>query len=65
MKITSVTPVPVSAGTAFGARNSTFVKVETDEGITGWGEANPWREDAAVWRAGDGYIASMQDTNWS
>ena len=39
MKITSVTPVPVSAGTAFGARNYMFVKVETDEGITGWGEA--------------------------
>jgi galactonate dehydratase len=39
MKITSVTPVPVSAGTASGVRNYMFVKVETDEGITGWGEA--------------------------
>ena len=39
MKITSVTPVPVSAGTAFGGRNYMFVKIETDEGITGWGEA--------------------------
>ena len=39
MKITSVTPVPVSAGTTFGARNYMFVKIETDEGITGWGEA--------------------------
>ena len=39
MKITSVTPVPVSNDTPFGARNYMFVKVETDEGITGWGEA--------------------------
>ena len=39
MKITAVTPVPVSSGTPFGARNYMFVKVETDEGITGWGEA--------------------------
>ena len=39
MKITAVTPVPVSAGTASGVRNYMFVKVETDEGITGWGEA--------------------------
>ncbi len=30
-----------------------------------WIEANPWRDDAAVWRAGDGSIASRQDTNWS
>ena len=39
MKITSVTPVPVSNDTPFGARNYMFVKVETDEGITGWGAA--------------------------
>jgi 2-dehydro-3-deoxyphosphogalactonate aldolase len=39
MKITSVTPVPVSAGTASGVRNYMLVKIETDEGITGWGEA--------------------------
>ncbi|MXX53323.1 MAG: D-galactonate dehydratase, partial [Dehalococcoidia bacterium] len=39
MKITAVTPVPVSSSTPFGARNYMFVKVETDEGITGWGEA--------------------------
>ena len=39
MKITSVTPVPVSAGTASGVRNYMFVKIDTDEGITGWGEA--------------------------
>ena len=36
--------------------------VEIDEE---WVKANPWREYAAVWRAGYGYIASMQDTNWS
>ena len=36
--------------------------IEVDEE---WVKANPWRENAAVWRAGDGYIASMQDTNWS
>jgi len=30
-----------------------------------WLKANPWRDDAAVWRAGDGSIASRQDTNWS
>ena len=39
MKITAVTPIPVSSSTPFGARNYMFVKVETDEGITGWGEA--------------------------
>ena len=39
MKITSITPVPVSAGTASGVRNYMLVKIETDEGITGWGEA--------------------------
>ena len=39
MKITSVTPVPISSSTPFGARNYMFVKIETDEGITGWGEA--------------------------
>ena len=39
MKITAVTPVPVSSDTPSGLRNYMFVKVETDEGITGWGEA--------------------------
>ena len=39
MKITAVTPVPVSSDTPSGVRNYMFVKVETDEGITGWGEA--------------------------
>ena len=39
MKITSVTPVPVSHATPYGARNYMFVKIETDEGLHGWGEA--------------------------
>ncbi|MQG70527.1 MAG: hypothetical protein FI707_17310 [SAR202 cluster bacterium] len=30
-----------------------------------WLKANPWRDDAAVWRAGDGSVASRQETNWS
>ncbi len=41
MKITSVKAVP--AGVPFGptvSRNFIFVKIETDEGITGWGEAS-------------------------
>ena len=36
--------------------------IEIDED---WVKANPWRDDAAVWRAGTGSIASRQDTNWS
>ena len=41
MKITSVTAIP--AGVPFNAdltRNFMFVKIETDAGITGWGEAS-------------------------
>ena len=41
MKITSVKAVP--AGVPFRptvTRNFIFVKIETDEGITGWGEAS-------------------------
>ena len=30
-----------------------------------WLAANPWRKDAAPWRAPDGTIASLQETNWS
>ena len=30
-----------------------------------WLKANPWRTDAAPWRAPDGTIASLQQTNWS
>jgi galactonate dehydratase len=39
MKITSVKAIPSSAKTPFGSRNYVYVKIETDEGITGWGES--------------------------
>ena len=39
MKITAVTPVPASAAPRGMARNYMFVKIQTDEGVTGWGEA--------------------------
>ena len=35
MKITDVKPIPVQVG----HRNQLIVKVETDEGIYGWGES--------------------------
>ena len=39
MKITSITAIPASSSPRGQARNYVFVKIETDEGITGWGEA--------------------------
>ena len=39
MKITNVTAIPASSSPRGLARNYVFVKIETDEGITGWGEA--------------------------
>ena len=39
MKITSVKAITASAAPRGAARNYVFVKIETDEGITGWGEA--------------------------
>ena len=40
MKITSVKSVTASSSeTNFNTRNYVFVKIETDEGITGWGES--------------------------
>ena len=39
MKITSVKAIPASSSPRGQARNYVFVKIETDEGITGWGEA--------------------------
>lgn len=39
MKITNVTAIPASSSPRGQARNYVFVKIETDEGITGWGEA--------------------------
>jgi len=44
MKITTVTPLVL--GTAW--RELLFVKVETDEGITGWGEVRPLNKTEAV-----------------
>ena len=48
MKITNIEPFVVDAGW----RPWSFVKVETDEGITGWGEfsdgKNPWGPDGVV-----------------
>ncbi len=39
MKITSVKAIPASAANAGVTRNYVFVKIETDEGIVGWGES--------------------------
>ena len=39
MKITNVKAIPASSSPRGLARNYVFVKIETDEGITGWGEA--------------------------
>ena len=50
MKITGIEPLVCHAG----IKNWTFVKVTTDEGITGWGDATEW---ARV----QGHCAAMQD----
>ncbi len=39
MKITSVKAIPSSAGGPHKTRNYIYVKIETDEGLVGWGEA--------------------------
>jgi galactonate dehydratase len=44
MKITAITPYPVWVGT----RNQLIVKVETDEGIFGWGESGLSGREKAV-----------------
>src|SRR6476620_6592595 len=44
MKITAITPYPVWVGT----RNQLLVKVETDEGISGWGESGLSGRERAV-----------------
>jgi galactonate dehydratase len=44
MKITAITPLVL--GTAW--RELLFLKVETDEGITGWGEVRPLNKSEAV-----------------
>jgi L-alanine-DL-glutamate epimerase-like enolase superfamily enzyme len=35
-------PYLLSRGRLFERFDSTFVKIDTDEGITGWGEVCPW-----------------------
>ena len=54
----------------FPAQKDGFLPLPTAPGLgvemnEEWLAANPWRDDAAVWRAPDGTIASMQETNWS
>ncbi len=54
----------------FPAQKDGFLPLPTGPGLgvemnEDWLAANPWRDDAAVWRAPDGTIASMQETNWS
>ena len=44
MKITDVKPIPVWVG----GRNQLVVKVETDEGIYGWGESGLSGRELAV-----------------
>ncbi len=50
MKITAITPVAVAAQ----MRTWLFVKVETDAGLTGWGEASmEWKTRAVMGAVGD------------
>ena len=54
----------------FPAQRYGFLPLPTAPGLgvsmnEDWLKANPWRDDAAPWRAGDGAIASLQQTNWS
>ena len=44
MKITDIKPIPVQ----IGHRNQLIVKVETDEGIYGWGESGVSGRELAV-----------------
>lgn len=53
MKVTAVKTVVVNAR----LRNWVFVKVETDEGLTGWGEASlEWKTQAV--------LGAVQDLSW-
>lgn len=51
MKIRAITPLPVWVG----IRNQLLVKVETDEGITGWGESGLSSREKAVMGAIEHY----------
>lgn len=46
MRITAVTPFTCDSG--IGGREWLFVKVETDEGITGWGEGYDWQASSSL-----------------
>lgn len=46
MKITSITPMTCDSGV--GGRDWLFVKVETDEGIIGWGEGYDWQASPSL-----------------
>ena len=54
LKITAIKPYPVWVGT----RNQMLVKVETDEGIFGWGESGLIRAARGPWPARSSTIAS-------
>jgi galactonate dehydratase len=46
MRITAITPMTCDSGV--GGRDWLFVKVETDEGITGWGEGYDWHASPSL-----------------
>ncbi len=54
----------------FPTQKDGYLPLPTEPGLgvamnEDWLKANPWRKDAAPWRAPDGTIASLQETNWS
>ncbi len=54
----------------FPVQKDGFLPLPTEPGLgvamnEEWLKANPWRTDAAPWRATDGTVASLQETNWS
>ena len=61
MKITDVKPYPVW----IGHRNQMLVKVETDEGIYGWGEAGVSGRELAVTGAVSSHRAATSTSCWS
>jgi L-alanine-DL-glutamate epimerase-like enolase superfamily enzyme len=46
MRITAITPMTCDSGV--GGRDWLFVKVQTDEGITGWGEGYDWHASPSL-----------------
>ena len=64
MKITDIKPYPVWVG----HRNQLIVKVETDEGIYGWGESGLSSRELAVVGAVNHYreflIGARSDADW-